>query len=310
MSKTVLKNLTDSKAYIITGPTSGIGRAAALELAKHGTVILVGRDFRKLEEMQHILEQKGQHGVSVVCDLSDIMSVQRAALEIITLHLPIVGLLNNAGISPMSPAKSAQGWDLTFATNYLGPFAFTELLIPHLPDGANVVFIASAVEDPERKPAKVIGMRGGRYISAEASARGEWKQGGSKLPGADAYATSKQCVLAASMAFVRENPRLCFNAVEPGITPGTGLSRDANIVLRFLFGQVLTLFPPFNKYRSTPERAAQVITKILTDVSGNKTGIYYDEKGQPMLGSQLVRNPKFQDLVVAETRTLLAMVKV
>jgi hypothetical protein len=75
------------------------------------------------------------------------------------------------------------------------------------------------------------------------------------------------------MAFVRENPRLRFNAVEPGITPGTGLSRDANIVLRFLFGQVLTLFPPFAKYRSTPERAAQVITKILTDES-DMTGIY------------------------------------
>jgi NAD(P)-dependent dehydrogenase (short-subunit alcohol dehydrogenase family) len=137
----------------------------------------------------------------------------------------------------MAAAKSAQGWDLTFATNHLGPFALTEALIPHLPDGANVVFIASAVEDPGRKPVKVLGMKGGRYISAEASARGEWKQGGSKLPGADAYATSKQCVLAAAMAFARETPRLHFNAIEPGITPGTGLSRDANI------GSALPVWP-------------------------------------------------------------------
>jgi NAD(P)-dependent dehydrogenase (short-subunit alcohol dehydrogenase family) len=208
----------------------------------------------------------------------------------------------------MSPAKSVQGWDLAFATNHIGPFVLTEELIPHLPDGTNLVFIVSAVEDPERKPAKVIGMQGGRYISAEASARGEWKQGGSKLPGADAYATSKQCSLAAAMAFVRETPRLRFNAVEPGITPGTGLSRDANIVLRFL-GQVITLFPPFVKYRSTPKRAAQVITKILTDESDN-TGIYYDEKGQPMLGSALVRDARFQDRVVAETRALLSTVQV
>ncbi|MBB6128694.1 SDR family NAD(P)-dependent oxidoreductase [Mucilaginibacter lappiensis] len=306
MSNTVLKN---NKAYIITGPTSGIGKATALELAKHGTVILVGRSPQKLKEVQDIINQKGQHAVSVVCDLSDIVSAQRAAEEIMSLGLPIAGLLNNAGISPTTAGKSSQGYDLTFATNYLGPFAFTEALIPHLPDGANVVFIASAVEDPERKPAKVFGMKGGRYISAEASARGEWKQGGTKLPGADAYATSKQCVLAASMTFAREIPRLHFNAVEPGITPGTGLGGDANFILRFLFGQIMTLFPPFAQYRSTPQKAAQLITKLLIDAY-SKTGIYYDEKGKPMLGSELVRNAEFQDRVVSETRAFLSKVRV
>ena len=305
MSKTVIKNPVNNKAYIITGPTSGIGKATAFELAKYGTLVLVGRNQKKLDEIKRIITQRGQHAVSVVCDLSDLVSVRRAASEIIALGLPITGLLNNAGISPIKPAKSPQGWDLTFATNYLGPFAFTEALIPHLPDGANVVFIASAVEDPERKPVKALGMKGGRYISVEASARGEWKPEGTKLPGADAYATSKQCVLAASMAFTRETPRLHFNAIEPGITPGTGLGGDANVVLRFLFGQVLTAFPPFRQYRSTPERAAQVITKVIINDTG-KTGIYYNEKGQPMIGSQLVQDTKFQDRVVAETRAFLA----
>jgi hypothetical protein len=50
-----------------------------------------------------------------------------------------------------------------------------------------------------------------------------------------------------------------------------------------------------------------VITQILTDASG-LTGIYYDEGGQPMLGSTLVREPKFQDRVVAETRALLSTI--
>jgi NAD(P)-dependent dehydrogenase (short-subunit alcohol dehydrogenase family) len=307
MSKTISKTPSGRNAYIITGPTSGIGRATALELARHGTVILVGRDRKKLDEVQRIIEQKGQHAAPVVCDLSDLRSVRSAAAEIIALPLRIVGMLNNAGISSMRPAKSAQGWDLVFATNHLGPFALTEALIPHLPDRANVAFVASAVEDPERKPAKLLGMQGGRYISAEASARGEWKPVGSKLPGADAYATSKQCCLATALAFARETPRLRFNAVEPGITPGTGLGREANIALRFLFAQILTLFPPFAQYRSTPSRAARVITKILTDESP-KTGVYYDEKGERMLGSNLVRDPKFQDRVVSETRALLATV--
>jgi short-subunit dehydrogenase len=47
-----LENPSGRKAYIITGPTSGIGRLTALELAKHGAVVLVGRDRGKLAEVQ------------------------------------------------------------------------------------------------------------------------------------------------------------------------------------------------------------------------------------------------------------------
>ncbi len=308
MAKTAsADNSKNRKAYIITGPTSGIGRLTAFELAKHGVVVLVGRDRGKLDEVQKAIEHMGQHAASVVCDLSDLASVRRAAAEIIAFPLPIVGLLNNAGIFPMRATKNALGWDMAFATNHLGPFVLTEALVPHLPDGANVVFVCSGVEDPERKPAKAAGFRGGRYISAEASARGEWKPGGSKMPGADAYATSKQCNLATVMAFARETPRLRFNAFEPGFTPNTGLGREANAFLRFLANYILPLLAPHIKYWSTPKRAARVATKVLIDASG-QTGIYYDEGGHPMLGSALVRDPKFADRVVAETRALLSTI--
>ena len=301
--------MENKKAYIITGPTSGIGYATALQLAKYGTVILVGRNRDKLNGLQQTIEAGGNKAVTVVCDISDIQSVRTAAQQIIALHLPIAGLLNNAGIMSAKASKSAQGWDATFATNHLGAFALTEALAPHLPDGANIVFIASAIEDPERKPAKVMGMKGGRYISAEASARGEWKEGGSKMAGIDAYATSKQCILASAMAFARKNTRLRFNAVEPGITRGTSLGgEDTNAFIRFLFGHLMAIIPPFSKYSSTPEKSAKVITQVLIDESG-KTGVYFDEKGEPMLGSDLSRNIEFQDRVVAETRALLAKVK-
>ena len=294
----------DRKAYIVTGPTSGIGRTTALDMAGLGTVILVGRDPDKLAKVQAAIERRGGQATSVVCDLSDLASVRRAAAEIVALGLPIAGLLNNAGIMLSRAARTTQNLDMTFATNHLGSFALTEALVPHLPDGANVVFVVSAVEDPERRPAKVMGMRGGRYISAAASARGEWKPGGCKLPGIDAYATSKQCNLASVLALARETPRLNFNAVEPGINPTTGLG-GANAFVRFLFGQVITRLPPFSRYRSTPQRAARVIAKVLLNSAG-ETGIYYDEKGEPMRGSKLVHDPAFQERVVAETRALLS----
>lgn len=301
--------MENEKAYIITGPTSGIGYETALELAKHGTVVLIGRNREKLEQVQKTIKDNGQNAVSVVCDVSDIISVRQAAQQIVELNLPIGGLLNNAGIMPAKATKSKQGFDMTYATNHLGAFALTEALVPHLPDGANIIFIASAIEDPERKPAKVMGMKGGRYISAEASARGEWKEGGSKMAGTDAYATSKQCILASSFAFARETPRLHFNAVEPGITRGTNLSGEStNALVRFIFGHLLAVLPPFSKFSSTPKKSAKVIAKVLTDTSG-KTGVYFDEKGQPMQGSEQVRDLKFQERVMAETRALLRKVK-
>ena len=300
----------ENKAYIITGPTSGIGRRTALDVAAHGTAVLVGRDRGKLDALQQEIKQKGGNAVSIVCDLSDIASVQRATAEIVRLNLPLAGLVNNAGIMQMRPTKNGRGWDMSYTTNHLGPFVLTEALMPHLQEGANVVFVVSAVEDPERKPAVAAGFRGARYISADASARGEWEAGGSSKPGFDAYATSKQAILAAALALARENPRLHINAIEPGFNPSTGLgASDANGFVRFaqkfIAPLLVPLLMPFIKILSTSKRAAREITKILIDTSG-LTGVYYDEGGHPMQGSVLVRNQKFQDRVVAETRAFLA----
>jgi NAD(P)-dependent dehydrogenase (short-subunit alcohol dehydrogenase family) len=237
-----------------------------------------------------------------------VVSARRAANEIATLNLPIAGVLNNAGMREAVPTKSAQGWDMTFATNHLGPFVFTETLIPHLADGATVVFVVSAVEDPARPLAKRAGFLGGRYISAEASARGEWKQPNAKVPGFDSYATSKQAALATALEFARENPRLRINAVEPGLIMNTGLGRDAPLGLRFMAHVIFPLVQPFVKAMSTQRKASQLLAKLTRNEAG-ATGFYYDESGEPMHAmSAEVRDPQFKARVVAETHALLATV--
>lgn len=311
MPKSSKTAASDGPIYAITGPTSGIGLATALELAKHGAVILIGRDKEKLTKLQQTITRRGQRALTVVCDLSDPLSARSAAAEIVAFGLPIAGLLNNAGIMQVSGAtKNKLGWDLTFATNHLGPFALTEALVPHLADGAKILFVVSAVEDPERKPAVAAGFRGGQYLSAEASTRGEWSAGGSTVPGFDAYATSKQALLAATLAFARETPRLRFNAVEPGWTPATRLG-NADGFVRFLQQFVIPILVPvlrpFLPILSTPKRAARVLTGILLDQSGG-TGLYYDEHGRLMHGSAIVHDAAFQDRVVAETRAVLSRV--
>jgi NAD(P)-dependent dehydrogenase (short-subunit alcohol dehydrogenase family) len=294
-------------AYLITGPTSGYGHRTALELAKHGAVVLVGRDRTKLDDVKKEIEGTGGQAVCVACDLSDLTSVKRAAAEITALKLPIAGLVNNAGVGSAAPAKkSAQGFDNSYATNHLGPFVLTEALMPILPDGANVVFVVSAVEDPERKQAVMAGFRGARYISAEACARGEWLAGGSKNTGFDAYATTKQCGLATAMVFAREVPRLHINAVEPGFSPATGLGRGANpfvlFLAKYVFGPIL---PLVMKGATTPAKAARVIAGAVLNET-KQTGVYLNELGQPMQGSKQIQDPAFQERVVAETRALLA----
>ena len=303
----IIKSNSASKAYVITGPTAGVGRATALKMAKLGTLVLVGRNSSKLDEVKKAVERVGGNAVTVVCDMSDLASVRRASAEIIALNLRIVGLLNNAGIQNPRVTRNADGWDMTFVTNHLGPFGLTDALVPHLQDGANVLFIGSAAEDPERGPAKRAGFRGGRYLSAEASARGEWKPGGSIRPSMDAYATSKQCNIVTAFALARENPQLHVNAMEPGIMFGTGLHANMKRPRLIMMSTIAILLMPFVEVLSTPRRAARVIIKIMTDPSG-PTGIYYDEGGHPMQGSALLGDLKFQDRVVAETRALLTSV--
>ncbi len=93
-----------------------------------------------------------------------------------------------------------------------------------------------------------------------------WTPGGAKRPGFDAYATSKQAILAAAMAFARETPRLHFNAIEPGLNPTTGLG-GANVgpacafLQKYIIPLLVPLLLPFVKILSTPKRAARVITQ-------------------------------------------------
>lgn len=297
---------TATPAWVITGPTSGFGSATARELANHGTVVLVGRNAGKLAAVKTDIESRGGSATSVVGDLSDIVSARKAAAEVAALGLPIRGVLNNAGVMLSRPATSTQGWELSFATNHLGPLAFTEALIPGLTAGTNVVFITSAAEDPERIPAVRAGFRGGRYISAEAAARGEYTPGGSKRPGMDAYATSKQGNLAAVFSLARQHPQLRFRAIEPGVNPGSNLGELAaplRLVAKALT-PLLTVFPHF----TTSKRAARVITNIVTDTSA-ASGTYYDENGKPMRASTQVSDPAFSDRYITESRELLATVE-
>lgn len=64
------------------------------------------------------------------------------------------------------------------------------------------------------------------------------------------------------------------------------------------------MLAPLIKYWSTPKRAAKVITKAVINEAG-QTGVYFDERGEPMASSAQVQDPAFQDRVLDEARKLL-----
>jgi NAD(P)-dependent dehydrogenase (short-subunit alcohol dehydrogenase family) len=134
------------KIAIVTGSTSGLGKSLATTLYELGaTVVIASRSPKKCEETIELIQSEISSSsgslVSHSLDVSDLDSVQSFATWFNTKFSHLDILVNNAGInyrsnsmkpSPEIPLVSPQGYDLTFASNYLGHFLLTELLLPKL----------------------------------------------------------------------------------------------------------------------------------------------------------------------------------
>lgn len=135
--------------YFVTGANSGIGRALVEALAARGagtTIVLATRSEERTRPV--LTELKDRYPATrtqwVHLDLSDLSSVRRAAQAFLATKQPIDVLVNNAGIAG-TRRLSQDGFDITYATNHIGPFLLTNLLLPRLreaPQG-RVVNVAS-----------------------------------------------------------------------------------------------------------------------------------------------------------------------
>jgi NAD(P)-dependent dehydrogenase (short-subunit alcohol dehydrogenase family) len=137
------------RTIVVTGATNGIGRAAAVELARGGArVVLVARDpVRAAEVAAQIAEftADADRAIFIRCDLASFADVRDAAAEITERAGPIDGLVNNAGLIGQSRQLTADGNELTFQVNHLSHFLLTNLLRPALVSSgaATVVNVSS-----------------------------------------------------------------------------------------------------------------------------------------------------------------------
>src|SRR6266498_1099895 len=124
-----------TKVYMITGVASGLGKAIALALAKTGeTVILVVRDAdRGTDVVKKIAAATGNSNLDLqLCDLANLSSVRNLATIINNRYEKIDVLINNASVYRKNRETTMDGYERMFATNHLGPFLLTYMLMDKL----------------------------------------------------------------------------------------------------------------------------------------------------------------------------------
>ncbi|HVT41715.1 MAG TPA: oxidoreductase [Acidimicrobiales bacterium] len=120
---------------VVTGANSGIGYEVAGTLAEHGAhVIMACRDAEKARRARDKLESELDRSSFELLDLdlADLVSVRRAADEILATHARLDLLVNNAGVMGTPYRQTADGFELQMATNHLGHFALTGLLLDRI----------------------------------------------------------------------------------------------------------------------------------------------------------------------------------
>ncbi len=185
---TITHNELDGQRALVTGATSGIGRAVALQLARDGAEVLVhGRDVARGAETVDEITSAGGKARFVAADLGDAADVQRLASEVGDVDI----LVNNAGVALFGPTGEfdVSAFDKMFASNVRAPF-----------------FLVAAI-------APGMAARGrGSVISVSSMA------GGVGLPGGAAYGATKASLEAMTRAWAVEYSAsgVRVNAIAPG----------------------------------------------------------------------------------------------
>lgn len=199
------------RVIAVTGATSGLGRAAAERFARDGaTVIVVGRNPGKAATVAaELREATGNPAVSVViADMGDDDSVRRAAEQILGEHDRLDVLIHNAGALANERAEARDGTEATVASQVVGPFLLTCLLLERLEASA---------------PARVITMSSGGMYSAELTVD-RLQMDAAEYNGSKQYALAKRAQVTLNEMWAERVDRrsVVFHSMHPGWadTPG------------------------------------------------------------------------------------------
>jgi retinol dehydrogenase 12 len=240
---------------LITGATSGIGKATAMELAKRGMhiVFTTRNDERGKKVQQEIIEKTHNPDVDVMqCDLASFASIQSFAIAFQKKYDSLHILINNAGVWETKRKESKDGIEMTFAVNHLAPFLLTHLLLGLIKRSA---------------PSRIINVASG--IHPRGHIDFDDLEAKKSFSGMAVYANSKL----ANILFTKElseqlkGTKITVNCLHPGVVK-TNLLRNS-----------LATRAAFNIVGITPEKGAETSVYLATSLAvGTVSGEYFSNK--------------------------------
>ncbi|UCC61366.1 MAG: SDR family oxidoreductase [Dehalococcoidia bacterium] len=264
---------------MVTGASSGIGKATALELARLGaTVILVCRDRSKGESVIDEIRRK-YSDVNVdllLADLLSLDSVSAAANQYLEKYEHLHVLVNNAGAFFMKRRVTADGIESSFAVNYLSHFLLTNLLLDVLKQSA---------------PARIVNMTGSHH--SKATINFDDLQLERHYSGSHAIAHSKLAEILFTYELARrlEGTGVTANCLHPGVvaTEFVDKAEDFPSAIKYIY----RLAKPFMK---SPLKGAETVIYLATSPEAEGvTGKYYVNK------KAIESSPESYDTAVAES---------
>jgi NAD(P)-dependent dehydrogenase (short-subunit alcohol dehydrogenase family) len=232
------------KVCLVTGANSGIGKATALGLAKLGaTVAIVSRDRAKGEAaLADIRANSGNQNVDLlVADLSSMQSVRQLAADFRAKYQRLDVLINNAGTFLPKRVPTVDGYEAVLATNHLGHFLLTNLLLDLIRRSA---------------PSRIINITSDAHKGAVVDF--EDLMGEKKYSGFKSYSQSKLANILFSYELARrlEGTGVTVNCLHPGMVR-TGFGKDQG----GLFSIVIKAAGPF---MMSPEKSARAAVYLAS----------------------------------------------
>ncbi|MEM1381528.1 MAG: SDR family NAD(P)-dependent oxidoreductase [Pseudomonadota bacterium] len=281
------------KTFVVTGGNTGIGFETAKALAAIGArVIITARDRQRGEgALQAIQDAVEEPNVALqMLDLADLVSIRTAADELATNEERIDCLINNAGLGNTKGGETKDGFPLVMGTNHIGPFAFTEALMPKLKETAKtrgevrVINLSSTAHQFARKldPTDLFPEK--------------------KSMGRDAYCESKLCNLlhAREMARRYGMSGIRAHAVHPGFV-NSEFGRSSHFP-----GAWQALFALTKPMQISAEKGAKTtLAAALSDDGAWQNGLYWD-KEKPSEPTLPVDADQLAKTLWKETERLLA----
>ncbi len=246
----------DGKNVIITGATSGIGKEAAIEIAKlNPFIVLPVRNLEKGKKVKkEIAIKSGNPSIYLLeCDLSSFESIRSFAKEYKKRFCKVNLLINNAGIWERERKETKDGIEMNFGVNHLAPFLLTNLLLDEIRAGS---------------PARIINVSSEAHRYAKINF--DDPEGSNRFSSMQSYGQSKLANILFTMylADKLKDDGVSVNCLHPGVV-ATNLFDNMNPVLKSVF----TLF------MTSPRKGAETTVFLATSNHLNgETGGYYIRK--------------------------------